>query len=213
MPRAGSSDGSPTVSAGGSPDGLPVLHLADGAAWVAWLEANHASANGAWLRLARKGGGETALMRPEALEVALCFGWIDGQARSEDAAFWRQRFTPRRPRSRWSQVNCAAVERLHAAGELRPSGLREMEAARHDGRWAAAYAPPRTIVVPDDLAAALETDPAARARFATLDAKNRYAILYRIEEAKRPETRRRRIETFVGMLARGELLHPKGGAA
>ena len=201
-PRGGAADDGTTRG------GLPVRRFADREAWTAWLETHHASAPGIWLRLARKDGGGSSVTRAEALEAALCYGWIDGQAASGDGDFWLQRFTPRRPRSKWSQVNCAAVERLHAAGALRAAGIREMEAAKADGRWAAAYASPRTITVPDDLGEALEARPAAKAAFAALDAKNRYAILYRIHDAKRPETRSRRIETFVGMLERGERLHP-----
>jgi uncharacterized protein YdeI (YjbR/CyaY-like superfamily) len=161
-----------------------------------------------WVEFAKKGSGIDSVTHDEALDVAICFGWIDGQARrSEDPRFYRQRFTPRRRRSRWSQVNCAKAEALTAAGRMRPAGLAEVERARQDGRWDAAYAPPSTATVPDDLQAALDADPAAAEFFAGLSSQNRYAILYRIQEAKRPETRRRRIEKFVAMLAAGETIH------
>ncbi|HEU4699386.1 MAG TPA: YdeI/OmpD-associated family protein [Gemmatimonadales bacterium] len=188
-------------------DGLPVLAFATQAAWEAWLEAHHASAAGLWLRIAKQGTGVASVSKAEALETALCFGWIDGQVARADAGFWLQRFTPRRPRSKWSQVNRAAAERLLAAGRMRPAGVREIEAAQRDGRWAAAYAPASTITVPDDLQQALAARPRARRFFEQLDARNRYAILYRITDAKRDETRRRRIEKFVAMLDAGETIY------
>jgi uncharacterized protein YdeI (YjbR/CyaY-like superfamily) len=187
---------------------LPVGRFASKAAWETWLERHHETSPGLWLELARKGGGVTSLSRAEALEVALCYGWIDGQAAAVDARRFRQRFTPRRARSKWSQINCAAVERLHAQGRLAPAGLREMEAAKRDGRWDAAYASPRTITVPDDLRMRLEAHPRARRFFEQLDSRNRYAILYRLHDARKAQTRERRLAKFIDMLEAGETLYP-----
>ena len=186
---------------------LPVKRFASRRAWEAWLETNHDSAPGLWLEFARKDSGLPTVSHAEALEVALCYGWIDGQAASVDGRRFRQRFTPRRARSKWSQINCASVERLHAQGRLAPAGVREMEAARRDGRWQAAYASPRTMTVPDDLRAQLEARPRARRFFEQLDSRNRYAILYRLQDAKRADTRERRLQKFVRMLEAGETLH------
>jgi len=188
-------------------DELPIVPFADAAAWERWLEREHARAAGAWLQIAKKDSGIASVTYAEALEVALCFGWIDGQKRGFDARFFLQRFTPRRPGSRWSQINTGHAERLIAAGRMRPAGLEQIEAARADGRWDAAYAGARASAVPDDLRAALDANPAAAAFFATLRGSNRYAILYRVQDAKRPETRARRIAEFVAMLERGETLH------
>jgi uncharacterized protein YdeI (YjbR/CyaY-like superfamily) len=185
----------------------PVKRFASRSAWKAWLSRHHAKSTGIWLELARKESGLRSVSRPEALEVALCYGWIDGQSASVDEKWWRQRFTPRRPRSKWSKINCAAVAKLHAERKLAPAGIREMEAAQRDGRWDAAYASPRTIEVPDDLAAALRKSPKARREFERLDSRNRYAILYRLHDAKRPETRARRMEGFVRMLEEGRRIH------
>jgi uncharacterized protein YdeI (YjbR/CyaY-like superfamily) len=177
-------------------------------AWRRWLDTHHAGSRGLWLEFAKKENARPSVTHAEALETALCFGWIDGQTRSSAAGWWCQRFTPRGPRSKWSQVNCAAVERLRAEGKLRAAGLAQMEAAKSDGRWSAAYAPQRTITVPDDLKAALAAASSrARRFFASLDSKNRYAILYRLHEAKKPETRARRLLKFVRMLEAGEKLH------
>jgi uncharacterized protein YdeI (YjbR/CyaY-like superfamily) len=189
-------------------DDLPVLSFPHRDAWAAWLEHNHADAPGLWLEIAKAGSGLPSVTRDEAVEVALCYGWIDGQGASVDERVWRQRFTPRRAASRWSRINRDKAEALIASGAMRPAGLREVERAKADGRWDAAYAGPRTMTVPDDLRAALDADPAAAAEFEELNAANRYAILYRVNDAKRPETRARRIENFVAMLARGERLHP-----
>jgi uncharacterized protein YdeI (YjbR/CyaY-like superfamily) len=187
---------------------LPVKRFASRSAWQAWL-AKHHSSRGVWLELAKKDSGLRLLSRPEAWEVALCYGWIDGQASSLDSKRWRQRFTPRRPRSKWSRINCAAVERLQAEGRLAPAGLREMQAAKRDGRWEAAYASPRTMLVPEDLQAALLEHPRARRAFAQLDSQNRYAILYRLHDARRVDTRQRRLASFIRMLDAGETLHPR----
>lgn len=174
------------------------------AAWEAWLAKQHAKSDGLWLQLAKKDSGLASATYPQAVEVALCYGWIDGQKRPLDSAYWIQRFTPRRPRSKWSRINRAKAEELIASGRMQPAGLREVESARGDGRWDAAYASQATIEVPADLTKALSKDRDARAFFALLTARNRYAILYQIEDAKRPETRARRIAQFVEMLARGE---------
>ncbi|MEO3749502.1 YdeI/OmpD-associated family protein [Streptomyces sp. B6B3] len=186
----------------------PELDLADQDAWAAWLEDHHADPSGAWLRIAKKDSGLTSVGYAEAVETALCFGWIDGQSRRLDDRYWLQRFTPRRPRSRWSRINRQKAEDLIERGLMRPAGLAEVERARADGRWEAAYDSPRTAEVPDDLRAALAANPRAEAFFATLNGRNRYAILHRVQEAKRPETRTRRIATFVTMLADHRTPHP-----
>jgi uncharacterized protein YdeI (YjbR/CyaY-like superfamily) len=185
----------------------PLLELPDREAWAAWLAANGESSSGVWLRLARKDGGARSLTYADALDVALCHGWIDGQKGRIDERHWRQRFTPRTARSRWSKRNRQRAEELLAAGEMAPAGLREVEAARADGRWEAAYDSPATAEVPPDLQAALDADPAAAGFFAGLDRANRYAILYRLQEARRPETRARRLEKFLGMLREGRRIH------
>jgi uncharacterized protein YdeI (YjbR/CyaY-like superfamily) len=187
-------------------DGLPVLAFASQAEFAAWL-ADNAETRGVWLRLARKESGIASVSYREALAEALRHGWIDGQAKGLDDQYHLRRFTPRTPRSRWSKINREAAERLIAEGRMTERGLREVEAARADGRWEAAYAGPAASTVPDDLRAALDANPAAAEFFATLSGRNRYAILYRVEEAKRAETRARRIEKFVDMLERGETLY------
>ena len=184
------------------------MKFASAAAFEEWLAAEHATADEVWIEFAKKGSGVPSVTHAEALDVALCFGWIDGKAQtSEEEGFYRQRFTPRRARSRWSQINRDKAEALIAAGRMRPAGLAEVERAKADGRWADAYAPPSRIEVPDDLRAALDANPAAADMFATLNSQHRYAVLYRVHDAKRPETRARRIAQFVEMLARGETLH------
>jgi uncharacterized protein YdeI (YjbR/CyaY-like superfamily) len=177
-------------------------------AWEDWLDAHHADSRGLWLRFAKKGSGEPSVTHAEALETALCFGWIDGQTARLDDRFFLQRFTPRGPRSKWSRINRESAAELARLGRVRPAGLAELERAQADGRWDAAYEPPSTIQVPDDLQRALEASPAAAEFFAGLDSRNRYAVLYRIHDAKRPDTRARRIETFVALLAEGKKLHP-----
>jgi uncharacterized protein YdeI (YjbR/CyaY-like superfamily) len=188
-------------------DELPILPFASAAAWEAWLDEEHARAAGLWLKIAKQDSKLATVTHAEALELALCFGWIDGQRRALDTTWFLQRFTPRRRGSRWSQINRDKALVLIEQGRMRPAGLREVEAAQADGRWEAAYAGQRTAQVPPDLQAALDAEPAAAAFFATLRGANRYAVLYRVQDAKRPETRARRIETFVAMLARGETLH------
>jgi uncharacterized protein YdeI (YjbR/CyaY-like superfamily) len=187
--------------------GLPVLSFADAAAMEDWLERNGATAAGLWLRLFRKGAGVASVTKAEAIDAALCFGWMDGQLDNHDGASWLIRFTPRTARSKWSQVNRKRAEELIAAGRMRAAGLAQVEAAKADGRWAAAYLPQRRAEVPADLQAALDASPAAAAVFATLKGANRYAILYRVGAAKRPETRARKIAAFVAMLERGETVH------
>jgi len=188
-------------------DELPILPFASAEAWEAWLAREHARAPGAWLKIAKKDSDIASVTYAEALDVALCFGWIDGQKRAFDDSWFLQRFTPRKRGSRWSKINTEHVERLLAAGRMRAAGLEQVEAARADGRWDAAYHGQRTATVPPDLQAALDANPAAAAFFATLRGANRYAILYRVQDAKRPETRAARIDRFVAMLARGETLH------
>src|SRR6516165_7425873 len=191
-------------------DELPDLVVLDAAAWRRWLAANHASSAGVWLRLAKKGMNEpTQLRYAEALDEALCHGWIDGQVRRFDDASYRQRFTPRRPRSAWSQNNVANIERLLGEGRMTPAGVAAFKAARADGRLDRAYPGQASIEVPDDLAAALEAEPAARASFESLSSQNRYAVLLRIHQAARPQTRAQRVERFVAMLARGETPYPQ----
>jgi uncharacterized protein YdeI (YjbR/CyaY-like superfamily) len=188
-------------------DDLPILLFASQEEFEAWLEQNHAGAGGLWLKIAKKGSGVESVNYAEALELALCFGWIDSQKRGFDEAFFLQRFTPRRPRGKWSQINRAKAEELIAAGSMRPAGLAEVEAAKADGRWDAAYAGQRAATVPDDLEQELDRNKAAGEFFATLDSANRYAILYRLQEAKKPETRQKRLRKFIAMLERGEKIH------
>ena len=177
-------------------------------AFEAWLSERHADCAGIWLKIRKKHPGIVALDYDHALDVALCFGWIDGQKGAFDDEWWLQRFTPRKRNSRWSKRNCDRVAGLMDQGRMRPAGLAEVERAKADGRWQAAYDGARTAQVPDDLAAALTASPAAAAFFETLDGRNRYAVLYRIQDVKKAETRARRIEKYVAMLARGEKLHP-----
>jgi uncharacterized protein YdeI (YjbR/CyaY-like superfamily) len=176
-------------------------------AFETWLRKNHASSDGAWLLIAKPGADKPTITYPEAVEVALCYGWIDGQKKSIDAHHWLQRFTPRRVRSVWSKANRAKAEALIQSDRMRPSGMAEVDRARSDGRWDAAYEGARTAVVPSDLQAALDAEPEAGAFFAGLDRTNRYAVLWRVQTAMRPETRSRRIKTLVAMLARGEKIH------
>jgi uncharacterized protein YdeI (YjbR/CyaY-like superfamily) len=191
------------------PNDPEVLPFATAEEWEAWLRAHHETVTaGVWIKFARKASGIPTVTYREALQVALRFGWIDGQARGHDESWYLQRFTPRRARSIWSKRNREFATALIEAGDMEPAGLREVERAKADGRWDAAYDAPSTATVPDDLKAALEANPAASEFFAGLDRQNRYAILHRVQTAKRPETRARRIETFVAMLAAGEKIHP-----
>lgn len=188
-------------------DDLPILLFASAAEMEEWLEGNHAGSDGIWLKIGKKGSGIASVTYAEALELALCFGWIDSQKRGFDERFFLQRFTPRRPGGKWSRINREKAEALIASGAMRPAGLAEVEAAKADGRWEAAYASQRIAKVPDDLQRELDRNEAARDFFAELDSANRYAILYRLEDAKKPETRERRLRKFVAMLERGEKIH------
>jgi uncharacterized protein YdeI (YjbR/CyaY-like superfamily) len=172
-----------------------------------WLEKNHGDSAGIWLKIAKKGSGVESVTYAEALELALCFGWIDSQKRGFDERYFLQRFTPRRPRGKWSRINRDKAEELIAAGSMRPAGLAEVDAAKTDGRWEAAYEGQRTAEVPEDLQRELDSNAAAREFFATLSSANRYAIVYRLNDAKKPETRERRLYKFVAMLERGETIH------
>jgi uncharacterized protein YdeI (YjbR/CyaY-like superfamily) len=187
----------------------PILPFATRAKWAAWLRKHHTEQDGVWVKFAKKASGVPTVSFEEALEVALCWGWIDGQSRSLDETWYLQRFTPRRARSTWSKRNREKVLALIERGEMQPPGLAEIERAKADGRWDAAYDSASTITVPDDLRAALDAKPKAAKAFGELDGQNRYAILYRVHQAKRPETRERRIKDFVAMLARGETPYPR----
>lgn len=186
---------------------LPEKLFADAAAWTKWLEREHAASAGVWMRIAKKGAAESSVQYPEALNVALCFGWIDGQKKSIDEHYWVQKFTPRAARSIWSKINREKVDALIAAGQMREAGQREIDRAKADGRWDAAYDSASKAEVPPDLQAALDASPAAKAFYATLNATNRYAILFRTQTAKKAETRAKRIAQFVQMLERGEKIH------
>ena len=194
---------------GRMPPELPELVVPDSAAWRAWLEANHATADGVWLALAKKGGTVTSLTYEEAVLEALCFGWIDGQARSRDSETSAQRMTPRRARSRWSALNVQRVGRLEAEGRMTEAGRAQVLVAQADGRWEAAYAGPATIETPPDLLAALAAESRAQAWWDALTSGNRFAILYRIHSVKRTETRERKIREFVADLAEGRTPHPQ----
>lgn len=176
-------------------------------AFEVWLKKNHATSDGLWLKIAKRGSNETSVTYPEAVEIALCWGWIDGQKKSLDDQHYLQRFTPRRARSVWSRINVNKVQALIDAGRMQAPGEAQVAAAKADGRWARAYDGARTSTVPEDLQAALEAEPAAKTFFASINASNRYAILWRIQTAARAETRARRIAQLVGMLARGETIH------
>jgi uncharacterized protein YdeI (YjbR/CyaY-like superfamily) len=186
---------------------LPLAEFATPAAWEAWLEEHHANSDGVRLKFAKKGSGVTTVTHAEALELALCFGWIDGQVGKVDERFWCQRFTPRTRKSPWSQINRRSAIDLTERGWMRSAGLAEVERAKQDGRWDRAYEPQSKATVPDDFQAALSENPKAEAFFATLTGVNRYAFLYRIQDAKRPDTRARRIAQFVEMCAEHRTLH------
>jgi uncharacterized protein YdeI (YjbR/CyaY-like superfamily) len=176
--------------------------------WENWLDANHETSAGVWLKIAKKGSGLESVSHAEALESALCYGWIDARRDALDERFFLQRFTPRGRRSRWSRVNRDRATALEEAGRMKPAGLAEIERARKDGRWEAAYEPQSSATVPDDLQRELDKNPRARELFSALDSRNRYAILYRLQDAKKPETRARRLAQFVAMLNAGEKLYP-----
>ena len=189
-------------------DDLPRFAFASAEEWESWLEEHHASSEGLWIMIAKRGAGIDSVRYPEVLEGALCFGWIDGLRRALDETHFLQRFTPRRPRGRWSRINRDTAERLIAGGRMRPAGLTEVQRARDDGRWAAAYEGQRSISVPEDLQRELDARPRAKAFFAELSSQNRYAILYRLQDARRPQTRAQRLAKFLAMLEAGETIHP-----
>lgn len=186
--------------------GLPILTFRNGESFEKWLERQPADAAGAWLKLARKSAGSPGLTKAEAVDAALCHGWIDGQLDKYDESHWLVRFTPRKARSKWSELNKRRATELLAEGRMRESGIAQIEAAKSDGRWAAAYAPASAATVPADFQDALDGNPRAAQFFATLKGANRYAILYRIGSVKRPDTRARKIAEFVAMLERGETI-------
>jgi uncharacterized protein YdeI (YjbR/CyaY-like superfamily) len=188
-------------------DRIPSIPFASPAEWEDWLEDNHALSDGVWIRMAKKNAGIESVRYPEVLESALCFGWIDGRREALDDRYFLQRFTPRRPRSKWSRINRDTAERLIAEGRMRPAGLAEVERARDDGRWEAAYEGQKSITVPADLQRELDARPKAKAFFDELSSQNRYAILYRLQDARRPETRARRLAQFVEMLEAGKAIY------
>jgi uncharacterized protein YdeI (YjbR/CyaY-like superfamily) len=190
-----------------SPTDLPVLSFPDQAALEAWLEAEHLTAPGLYVKIAKKGSGVPSVNWEQMVEVLLCFGWIDGRANRLDDNFYLQRVTPRRPKSVWSKKNVATVERLVAEGRMRPAGLAAAQAAQADGRWERAYGGTKDITVPDDLAAALDADPLVRKEFESLDGANRYAVLWRVHTAATPATRAKRIAAAVEMLRDGRRFH------
>lgn len=181
--------------------GLPIVEFATSADFADWLAEHHETSAGLWVKIAKKGSAKPTVTYSEALDVALCFGWIDGQKDRFDDLYWLQRFTPRRPRSRWSRINRDRATALIESGRMKPLGLREVERARADGRWDTAYEGQKASTVPGDLREALDQNPAARDFFSTLDSRNRYAVLYRLQNTRRPETRARKIREFVAMLA------------
>lgn len=187
---------------------LPIVLFEDQQAWAAWLDENQSTSSGLWLRLAKKASGVASVSYQEALDVALCYGWIDGQKNSYDHRSWLQKFTPRGRKSIWSNVNRQKATALIESGRMQAAGLRAVESAKADGRWDAAYDSQRNAEVPDDFRAELDKHPEASAFFATLESRNRYAVLFRIQTAKKAETRAKRIAQFVAMLERHEKLHP-----
>jgi uncharacterized protein YdeI (YjbR/CyaY-like superfamily) len=190
-------------------DGLKVIAFASADRWWKWLERNHGKSSGVWIAIAKKGSGIDSVHYPEVLDHALCFGWIDGRRERLDEVRFLQRFTPRRARSRWSQVNRRRAEELIDDGVMHEAGLAEVERAREDGRWEAAYPPQTASAVPPDLQRELDASPLLAERFAALSAQNRYSILYRLQDARRPETRARRLAQFVAMLEAGDTPHPQ----
>jgi len=186
---------------------LPILPFASKKKWSAWLAKQHDKSAGVWLKLGKKDSGISSVTYEEALDVALCYGWIDGQKKGLDDKYWLQKFTPRGPKSIWSKINTEKAERLIASGKMKAVGLKAIEAAKQDGRWDAAYASQKNIILPEDFQAALDKNKKAKAFFATLKSAERYSFLFRIHHAKKPETRAKRIQQFVEMLERGEKIH------
>jgi uncharacterized protein YdeI (YjbR/CyaY-like superfamily) len=189
-------------------NGLQILEIRTQKDWQKWLDKNHAQQDGVWLKFAKKASGITTVNYAEALEEALCYGWIDSQAKSLDDKFYLQKFSPRRARSIWSKINVDKVEKLIAEGKMQPAGLTQVEAAKADGRWEAAYYSPANAVMSEDFAKALNKNKKAKEFYETLSKGNKYAILWRLQQAKRPETRARNIEKFIAMLAAGQKFHP-----
>ena len=189
-------------------DTLPTLLFETSKAWESWLDEHSTATKGTWLKIAKKDAGISSLSYAEALESALCYGWIDGQKAAFDQQYWLQKFTPRGPRSIWSKINCEKAEALIAAGRMQPEGLRQVERAKADGRWDAAYHSQSTITVPDDLQRELDNNSQAQQFFNSLNSQNRYAILFRIQTAKKPETRAARIQKFMEMLSKQERIYP-----
>jgi len=187
--------------------GRPLL-LEDQRTWVSWLRKNHATSSGAWLRIAKKGANVRSVSYPQAVDAALCFGWIDGQKKSDDERYWLQRFTPRSEKSIWSKINREKAIRLIELGQMNAAGLREVERGKRDGRWDGAYDSPSGATIPADFQALLNKIPRAKAFFATLDSRNRYAVLFRIQTAKKAETRAKRIKQFAEMLSQHEKIYP-----
>ena len=189
---------------------FPTITCESQAAWEEWLRDHHESADGVWIKMAKKGTGIASVNWAEAVQVALCYGWIDGQSRRVDDSCFVQKFTPRRKRSIWSKVNVEKATALIQSGRMQPAGLREVERAKADGRWEAAYEGQKTSTVPDDLQRELDARPNAKAFFAELNSQNRNAILSRLQDAKKPETRARRLAEFVALLEAGETIYPPG---
>lgn len=189
-------------------DNLPLLLFESQQDWNDWLKEHHADTKGIWLKLAKKGTNISSIDYQQALEIALCYGWIDGQKASHDEQHWLQKFTPRGPKSIWSKINCDKATTLIAEGRMQPAGMLQVERAKADGRWDAAYDGQSKITVPPDLQDELDKNQPAKDFFATLDSRNRYAILFRIQTARKPETRAARIQKFVDMLAQKQKIHP-----
>ena len=185
---------------------VPTKPFASKKKWVDWLAIQHDKSTGVWLKLAKKDSGRSSVTYEEALEVALCYGWIDGQKKGFDDNYWLQKFTPRGPKSIWSKINTENAEKLIASGEMKPAGLKAVEAAKQDGRWDAAYSSQKNIAVPEDLQRALNKNKKAKASFATLKSSERYSILFRLHHAKKAETRAKRIQQFVELLEKGETI-------
>jgi len=188
-------------------DDLPIIAFESQSRWAKWLAENHAQPTGIWLRIFKKASGAASITYAEALDEALCYGWIDGQANKYDERSWLQKFTPRRKKSVWSKVNTQHVERLIKAGKMKPAGLKEIEAAKRDGRWQQAYDSPKNMTVPEDFLKELEKDSKAKTFFETLNKTNLYSIAFRLQTAKKPETREKRMKAILEMLARGEKFH------
>jgi uncharacterized protein YdeI (YjbR/CyaY-like superfamily) len=186
----------------------PALLFEDQETWFSWLRKNHATSSGVWLRIAKKGANVRSVSYPQAVDAALCFGWIDGQKKSDDGSYWLQRFTPRSQKSIWSKINRDKAIRLIELGHMNAAGLREVERAKRDGRWDRAYDSPSGATIPADFQAVLNKIPRAKAFFATLDSRNRYAVLYRIQTAKKAETRAKRIKQLAEMLSQQKKIHP-----